>query len=61
MMYQFDFVCVANEKEYVVSVLAPTYGEAVKKIRAICLPNFDLRYWDLEGVYEIGTIIPSSN
>lgn len=60
-MYQFDFVSIDNENEYVITILAPNYKDAVKKMRNIGLPGFDLTAWQLEGVYEIGSIIPNIN
>lgn len=59
-MYQFDFVRVDNDEEFVISVLAANYELAVKKARALKLPGFDLTEYTLEGVYEVGAIIPSN-
>jgi hypothetical protein len=59
-MYQFDFVRVDGEAEFVLSVLAPNYEQAVKKARMLKLPDFDLTEYILEGVYEVGAIIPSN-
>lgn len=56
-MYQFDFVRTDEEAEFVISVLASNYDNAVKKARALKLPGFDLTEYVLEGVYEVGTII----
>lgn len=59
-MYQFDFVRVDGESEFVLSILAPNYEQAVKKARMLKLPDFDLTEYILEGVYEVGAIIPSN-
>lgn len=59
-MYQFDFVRTDDDAEFVISILAPNYEQAVKKARALKLPGFDLTEYVLEGVYEVGAIIPSN-
>ena len=61
-MYQFDFVCTDEETyELIISVIAKDYRQAIDKLRALKLPEFDLLEWQLEGVYEVGSIIPNAN
>lgn len=61
-MFQFDFIQTDEETfERIISVIAKDYQEAVKKLRALKLPGFSLDEWQLEGVYEVGTIIPNHN
>ena len=59
-MYQFDFI-YKGEEEKVISVMAENHDKALKKIRAIGLPDFDLTEWQLEGVYEQGVIALTRN
>ncbi len=60
-MYQFDFIRTADDDESVISVLAENYSTAVKKLRALSLPNFDFTEWHLEGVYEQGVLALTRN
>ena len=61
-MFQFDFIQTDEESyERVISIMAKDYPEAVKKLRGLKLPHFALDEWQVEGVYEHGTIIPNYN
>lgn len=57
-MFQFDFVKYDDDEleDEIISVMANTYDEAIKKIRKIGIPNFDLTEWKFEGVYEQGAM-----
>lgn len=55
-MYQFDFIRTLDEDEQVISVMAKTYPEAIKKMRDLKLPDFDLTQWHWEGAYESGVV-----
>jgi hypothetical protein len=50
-MYQFDFVLEVGGQQSI-SVSAETYPEAVKKIKAIGIPDFKISDWQLEAVTE---------
>jgi hypothetical protein len=61
MMYQFDFVQASEDDERVISVMAENYDAAIRKVRSLGLPGFDLTEWGLEGVYEQGAVALTRN